>query len=110
MHFSCADFFKEFIKMIYMDLRWSGINSMTLLDNAKYMVEEHVKSKNMETYMCDTCFIAKILQRIQKYEIYRPHFSLSHLHDPRVHQGVHGGLVDQVPTYENIYVWYMFHT
>ena len=69
MHFSCADFFKEFIKMIYMDLRWSGINSMTLLDNAKYMVEEHVKSKNMETYMCDTCFIAKILQRIQKYEI-----------------------------------------
>ena len=57
-------------------------------------------------YMCDTCFIAKILQRIQKYEIHRHH---SHLHDPCVHQGVHGGVVDQVPTYENIYVRYMFY-
>ena len=68
------------------------------------MVEEHVKSKNMETYMCDTCFIAKILQRIQKYEIYRPHFTLSHLHDPRVHQEVYGGGALQVHKYGNIYV------
>ena len=82
---------------------------MTLLDIAKYMVEEYVKFKNMETYMCDTCFIAKILQRIQKYEIYRPHFTLSHLHDPRVHQEVHGGGVDQVLIFENIYVRYMFY-
>ena len=83
---------------------------MTLLDIDKYMVKEYVKFKNMETYMCDTCFTAKILQRIQKYEIYRPHFSLSHLHDPRVHQEVHGGGVDQVLIFENIYVRYMFYT
>ena len=61
-------------------------------------------------YMCDACFIAKILQRIQKYEINRPHFTLSHLHDPRVHQEVHGGGVDQVLIFENIYVRYMFYT
>ena len=73
------------------------------------MVEEHVKSKNMETYMCDTCFIAKILQRIQKYEIYRHHLTHSHLNDSSVHRGVHGSVVDQVPTYENIYVRYMFY-
>ena len=60
----------------------------------------------METYMYDTCFIPRILQRIKKYEIYRHH---SHFHDPCVHQGVHGGVVDQVPTYENIYVRYMFY-
>ena len=74
------------------------------------MVEEYVKFKNMETYMYDTCFIANISQRIKKYEIYRPHFTLSHLHDPRVHQEVHGGGVDQVLKFENIYVRYMFYT
>ena len=79
---------------------------MTLLDIKKCMVEEYVKFKKMETYVCDTCFIPRILQRIQKYEIHRHH---SHLHDPCVHQGVHGGVVDQVPTYENIYVRYMFY-
>ena len=64
----------------------------------------------MEIHLCDTCFIAKILQRIQKYEIYQPHFTLSHLHDPCVHQEVHGSGVDQVLIFENIYVRYMFYT
>ena len=82
---------------------------MTLLDTEKYMVEEYVKFKKMETYVCDTCFIPRILQRIQKYEAYRHHLTHSHLHDPLVHQGVHGGAVDQVPTYENSYVRYMFY-
>ena len=54
--------------------------------------------------------MAKILQRIQKYAIYRPHFTLSHLHDPRVHQEVHGGGVDQGLIFENIYVRCMFYT
>ena len=82
---------------------------MTLLDIEKYMVEEYVKFKKMETYVCDICFIPRILQRIQKYEIYRHHLTHSPPHDSRVHQGVHGGVVDQVPTYENIYVRYMFY-
>ena len=49
-------FFKEFIKMIYMDLRWSGINSMTLLDNAKYMVEEQVKSIQKKIQQTESAF------------------------------------------------------
>ena len=50
---------------------------MTLLDIEKYMVEEYVKFKKMETYVCNTCFIARILQRIQKYEAYRHHLIIS---------------------------------
>ena len=83
---------------------------MVLVDTEKYMVVEYNRFKLLTVYMCDTCFIAKILQRIQKYEINRPHFTLSHLHDPRVHQEVHGGGVDQVLIFENIYVRYMFYT
>ena len=35
-------------KMIFMNRKWTGINSMTLLDIEKYMVEEYFKFKNMD--------------------------------------------------------------
>ena len=47
--------------------------------------------------------------KIQNFDMYRPYLPLSHLHDPRGHQEVHGGGVDQVSTYDNI-VRYMFYT
>ena len=52
----------------------------------------------------------RFLHRIQNFDTYRPYLPLSHLHDPHGHQEVHDGGVDQVPTYEIIYVRYMFYT
>ena len=60
--------------------------------------------------MCDTRFMHRFLHRIQNFDMYRPYLPLSHLHDPHGHQEVHDGGVDQVPTYEIIYVRYMFYT
>ena len=80
------------------------------LDIENYMVVEWIKFQYMKKLMCNTCFMHRFFAQNSKLDIYRPHLPLSHLHDPHGHQEVHDGGVDQVPTYEIIYVRYMFYT
>ena len=75
---------------------------MTLVDTENYMVVEYNRFKLLTVYMCDTCFIARFLCRIQIFGVIEPYLNYFQQHGAGEHCRLHHGGEHQVQICENL--------